>query len=288
MNARRQRIVGFVVVAVLPALLAFTVVRLLRDDGGGAQRAAPSHTGGPAVPPSPAVSDGDVDLAVRFAGSAPGVEPTFMINEKQAAAGPPPEIRDCRRFADWAQRVGGIPVDFTPSHVLSVHARRSLDLNGAWIEAVPVAQVSITEGDGPWVELACRDGAPTPTATPSGEFPSQGEDDSPPVDRPHVLVAGQTIELPMELSEPYDGGDAFPHGVSDYELTVSLEIDGIYRTYRLKNGDSYFRCCGRTTYMGYQAASYEWNLSPPRSLRHCEELRYAEEPPPPTCTVSQR
>ncbi|MFE0590027.1 hypothetical protein [Micromonospora echinospora] len=281
MNARRQKIAGFVIVAILPAMLAFGVVRWSRADDGGPQRATPPGT------VEPAASDGAVDLVARFAGSAQGVDLTFMINEDRAEAGPPPEIRDCERFADWAQRAGGIPVGFQPSHVLVVHARRSLDVNGVSVLAIPVAPVAVTEKDGPWVEMACRDGAPTPTASPVGERPSE-EDDGPPDDKPHVLVAGQTMELPVQLRDPYDHEAALPHGVSDYELEVEMEIDGVYETYRLKNGKSYFRCCGRTTFMGYQAARYEWTLSPSRSLRHCEELRYAEEPPPPTCTVRQR
>ncbi|MFJ6195062.1 hypothetical protein [Micromonospora sp. NPDC092111] len=286
MNAGRRRVAGAVVILVLPAVLAFTVVRLLGTGDGGEHRAAPSDPG------APARTDGSgpaVDVVARFAGPEDGAELTFQIGRDQAEAGPPEDIRDCRRFAEWAARNGGVPVGVEPAHVLSVHARRSLDVNGVSVVAVPVGQVPPTWQDGPWVELACRDATPTPAASPGDPgWPPKQEDSDEQPDRPLVLTAGQTIELPVALDTSYDTGEAFPHGLSDYQLDVRIEIDGITERHRLRNGSSSFRCCGRTTFMGFQAARYEWRLTPSRSLRYCAELRYAEAPPPPKCETRQR
>ncbi|WFE63359.1 hypothetical protein [Micromonospora sp. WMMD714] len=291
MSTGRRQTALLVVVLVLPALLAFGVVRLLGTRDGGRPEAAlpePSSqvgqsgtvgpSGVPASGPGPAV-----DVVARITGTVDGTELTFQATRDVAEAGPPPQVDDCRRFAEWAQRNGGIPVGFEPVHTLSVHARRNLDVNGVSARVVPVGEVGLTEQDGPFVELACRGGTPAPTTTRR-----DGEDDEEFVDRPHVLTAGQTVELPLLLEAPHDTGEAFPHGVVDYQLKVSIGIDGVWEEYLLRNGSAPFRCCGRLTYMGFQAARYEWRLSPARSLRYCAELRYTAEPPPERCEIRQR
>ncbi|MEV6796998.1 hypothetical protein AB0M91_01455 [Micromonospora rifamycinica] len=285
MNTDRRQAAWLVAVLLLPALLAFGVVRLLstRDDGTRRVESplptAPSH---PVDPSGGVDSEPDIDLATRITGTVDGTELTFQITRDRAEAGPPASIGDCRQFAEWAMRNGGIPVGFEPVHTLSVHARRNLDVNGMSVTVVPVGEARLTEQDGPFVELACRDGTPTPTTTPPAE--EEGEV----VDRPHVLTAGQTIELPAPLEAPYDTDEAFPHGLVDYQLKVRIEIDGVVQEHLLRNGSAPFRCCGRLTYMGFQAARYEWRLSPDRSLRYCAELRYTTDPPPAKCATTPR
>lgn len=289
MNTDRRQTALLVVVLVLPALLAFGVVRLLGASDGAQHRAERSEPSGPADPARPVDSGPAVDLAARFTAPQGGTELTFQIARDRAEAGPPPQVTDCRRFAEWAQRSGGVPVAPEPAHLLSVHARRDLDVTGVSVVAVPIAQVTPTEEDGPWVELACRDDAPAPTARASDEGQPSGTEaaDGAP-DRPHVLTTGQTIELPVTLQPPSDTGEVLPHGVSDYRLQVRIEIDGVEEQHLLPEGSASFRCCGRTTFMGFQAARYEWRLSPSRSLRRCAELRYVEEPPLARCETGRR
>ncbi|WP_329017508.1 hypothetical protein OG271_12800 [Micromonospora rifamycinica] len=285
MNTGRRR-TALLVVLVLPALLAFGVVRLLGTRDGGKQQADPTPPANPSypvVPPGAVDSGPAVDLATRITGTRDNTELTFEIARDVAEAGPPPQVDDCRRFAEWAQRNGGIAVGFEPVHTLSVHARRNLDVNGVSARVVPVGEVRLTEQDGPFVELACRDGTPAPTTTRR-----DGDDDEEFVDRPNVLTAGQTVELPLLLEAPHDTDEALPHGVVDYQLKVSIDIDGVSEEHLLRNGSAPFRCCGRLTYMGFQAARYEWRLSPARSLRYCAELRYTTEPPPERCEIRQR
>ncbi|MFJ8686207.1 hypothetical protein [Micromonospora wenchangensis] len=283
-NTGRRQTALLVVVLILPALLAFGVVRLLGARGGTAHRAAPPPPSGPATP-SATVGVGPVlDLTARITGTEDGTGLTFLTTRAKAEAGPPAPVTDCRQFAAWAQRDGGIPVGFAPVHTLSVHARRTLDVGGVSVAAVSVTDVDLSSGDGPWVELACRDAAPAPTATPSaGGLPAGTRDGNP--DRPLVVVAGQTIELPVLLDRPYDSGEVFPHGTVDYQLRVRMEVDGVVEEHRLRNGTVPFRCCGRVTHMGFQAARYEWRVSPERSLRYCAELRWTGQPPPAKCEL---
>ncbi|MEU1884439.1 hypothetical protein [Micromonospora sp. WMMD987] len=299
MNTGRRQTALLVVVLVLPALLAFGVVRVLGTRDGGKRQAdppPPTNLSSPSNPVGPSggvdssgvpASDSGpaVDVAARITGTVDGTELTFQVTRDLAEAGPPPQVDDCRRFAEWAQRNGGIPVGFEPVHTLSVHARRNLDVNGVSARVVPVGEVQLSEQDGPFVELACRDGTPAPTTTRSSRA---GEEDGESVDRPHVLTAGQTVELPLLLEASYDTDEVFPHGVVDYQLKVHIGIDGVSEEHLLRNATAPFRCCGRLTYMGFQAARYEWRLSPARSLRYCAELRYTTEPPPERCEIRQR
>ncbi|MEU1752369.1 hypothetical protein ABZ436_06910 [Micromonospora matsumotoense] len=279
-NTRRRQTALLVVFLILPALLAFGVVRLLGTRDGAAHQAGSSPPSSPAAPSDAVGSGPALDVTARITGTEESTELTFLIARGRAEAGPPTSVTDCRQFAEWAQRNGGVPVGFAPVHTLSVHARRNLDISGVSVLAVQVTEVELAGGDGPWVELACRDDhAPAPTATHPDE-PADGDPD-----RPHVLVAGQAIELPVPLDTPYDTGGAFPHGTVDYQLRVRMDIDGVVEEHRLRNGGSPFRCCGRSTYMGFRSARYEWRVSPPRSLRYCAELRYAVHPPPPKCAL---
>ncbi|QDY05960.1 hypothetical protein FJK98_01310 [Micromonospora sp. HM134] len=283
-NTGRRQTALLVVALVLPALLAFGVVRLLGARDGAGHRAASPPPSGPASP-SDAVGVGPVlDVTARITGTEDGTELTFLTTRARAEAGPPAPVTDCRQFAGWAQRDGGIPVGVAPVHALSVHARRTLDIGGVSVAAVSVTDVDLSGGDGPWVELACRDDAPAPATTPSGSGRPAGRWEGDP-GRPRVLVAGQTIELPAPLGPPYDGGEVFPHGTVDYQLRVRMEIDGVVEEHRLRNGDVPFRCCARVTHMGFQAARYEWRVSPARSLRYCAELRWTGQPPPPKCEL---
>ncbi|MGX4657813.1 hypothetical protein ACWCHM_29450 [Micromonospora sp. SCSIO 07396] len=275
-----------VVILILPALLAFGGVRLLGTRDSGEREAEPPLPSSPVVPSHPVIPSGavdsgpDIDLSARITGTRHGTELTFLISRDRAAVGPPPQIRDCRRFAEWAVQNGGIPTGFEPIHTLSMHARRNVDVSGVSATVVPIAKVQLTEQDGPFAELACRDDTPAPTAT------RRNEDEA--LDRPHVLTAGQTIELSVPLKTSYDTGETFPHGVVDYQLKVRIEIDGAVREHLLRNGSAPFRCCGRTTAVGYKAARYEWRLAPVRSLRYCAELRYPMPPPPEECAIRQR
>ncbi|MGY3520666.1 hypothetical protein ACVMYR_30675 [Micromonospora sp. PTRAS2] len=285
-------LVRVVAIGVLPAVLAFAAVYALRsgdsDSGGdrggdraGAGRAtassgAPAGAGGqPATSAGPA---GAVELAATLSGTAYSTELTFEVPEARARVSPPEWVRDCVRFAAWARDNGGVPVGPEPVHTLTLRARRSVDVQVAAVRAVPIAQVDRAGEQGPWVELACRDGVASPAASPPGRWRGGG--------MPHPLAAGQTVEVPVELDRLDESGspvDPFPGGVSDYRLRVELEVDGVPQTYDLRDGDRDFRCCGRITYMGYQAARYEWTLAPARALRYCAELRYTGKPPPRTC-----
>lgn len=276
-----RRLVRVVAIGVLPAVLAFAAVYALRSgDDDGNHRAEPGRTtatGG--VPPAASAGPaGAVELAATLSGTAYSTELTFEVPEARARVSPPEWVRDCGRFAAWARDNGGVPVGVEPVHTLTLRARRSVDVQVAAVRAVPVAQVDRAGEQGPWVELACRDGVASPAASPPGRWRGGG--------MPHPLAAGQTLEVPVELDGLDESGspvDPFPGGVSDYRLRVELEVDGVPQTYDLRDGDRDFRCCGRITYMGYQAARYEWTLAPARALRYCAELRYTGKPPPRTC-----
>ncbi|MDI5939903.1 MULTISPECIES: hypothetical protein [unclassified Micromonospora] len=291
MSAGRP-LVRVVAIGVLPAVLAFAAVYALRsgdgDGDGGSDRARPARTAATGGPPAPAGASGQpagstgpagaVELAATLSGTAYSTELTFEVPEARARVSPPEWVRDCVRFAAWARDNGGVPVGPEPVHTLTLRARRSVDVQVAAVRAVPVAQVDRAGEQGPWVELACRDGVASPAASPPGRWRGGG--------MPHPLAAGQTLEVPVELDGLDESGgpvDPFPGGVSDYRLRVELEVDGVPQTYNLRDGDRDFRCCGRITYMGYQAARYEWTLAPARALRYCAELRYTGKPPPRTC-----
>ncbi|KIR66357.1 hypothetical protein [Micromonospora haikouensis] len=286
-----RRLLRVVAIGVLPAVLAFAAVYALRsgNDGGGDRvepgrttatgGAPPDRAGAGRRPAASAGPAGAVELAATLSGTAYSTELTFEVPEARARVSPPEWVHDCGRFAAWARDNGGVPVGPEPVHTLTLRARRSVDVQVATVRAVPVARVDRPREQGPWVELACRDGVASPAASPPGRWRG-GE-------MPHPLAAGQTLEVPVELDGLDESGgpvDPFPSGVSDYRLRVELEVDGVPRTYDLRDGDRDFRCCGRITYMGYQAARYEWTLSPARALRYCAELRYTGEPPPRTCT----
>ncbi|RGC69123.1 hypothetical protein C5N14_10180 [Micromonospora sp. MW-13] len=284
MSAGRNRLVRLVAVGVLPAMLAFVVVHALRA-GDGEDHRGRSSGGGDVDATGPAEA---LDLTATLVGTRYQREPTFQVRQERAAVSPPPEVRDCRQFAAWAQREGGVPAGPDPVHILSLHARRSVDVQFIGVVAVPVAQPSL-DTQGPWVELACRDAAPAatgpPAATSSPAATSFPADDGPAYvgAQRHVLTAGQAVELPVDLDPPSGPDRAFPPGIADYYLQVRMEVDGVEQTRELRNGTGYFRCCGRTTFMGFQAARYEWTLSPARVLRYCAELRYVDRPPPRTC-----
>ncbi|MFI1195054.1 hypothetical protein ACH4T9_17580 [Micromonospora sp. NPDC020750] len=278
MSGRHRRLTRLVAVGVLPAVLAFAVVRALGsgDGGGGGHQAAPPGTmdAGPV---------GALDMTATLVGTRHSTELAFQVREEQARNGPPQDVRDCRQFAAWAQREGGIVVGWDPVHALSLHARRAVDVNVFSVLPVPVAEVPLTEENGPWVELACRDAA-GPLTVPGPVAGSPRAD--PADDTPHALAAGQRVELLVgpEMAWSDEGKvKAFPSGVVEYHLEVRLGVDEGSETLRLRNGTGPFRCCGRVTFMGFQAARYEWTLSPARTLRYCPELRYADEPPPRTC-----
>ncbi|MFF3855983.1 hypothetical protein [Micromonospora sp. NPDC002575] len=283
-----RRLFRVVAIGVLPAVLAFAAVSALRSGDGG-DRAGPGRTtatggvppgraDGSGQPAGSAGSGGAVELAATLSGTAYSTELTFEVPQARARVGPPEWVRDCGQFAAWARDNGGVPVGAEPVHTLTLRARRSVDVQVNAVRAVQVARVNRAGEQGPWVELACRDATASPTASPPGRRRG-GE-------LPHPLAAGQTLEIPVELDGLDESGSPaapFPGGVSDYRLRVELEVDGTPRTFDLRDGDRDFRCCGRITYMGYQAARYEWTLSPARALRYCAELRYAGKPPPRTC-----
>ncbi|WP_431974826.1 hypothetical protein [Micromonospora haikouensis] len=288
-----RRLVRVVAIGVLPAVLAFAAVYALRSgdsdsDSGGDRAGAGRATASGGAPPAPAGAGGQpaasagpagaVELAATLSGTAYSTELTFEVPEARARVSPPEWVRDCGRFAAWARDNGGVPVGVEPVHTLTLRARRSVDVQVTAVRAVPVARVDRAGEQGPQVELACRDGRASPAASPPGRWRGG--------DMPHPLAAGQTLEVPVELDGLDEAGtpvDPFPGGVSDYRLRVELEVDGVPQTYDLRDGDRDFRCCGRITYMGYQAARYEWTLAPARALRYCAELRYTGEPPPRTC-----
>jgi hypothetical protein len=286
MSASRRRLVLLVSIWILSGVLAFTAVRMLRPDYGEDHRGQPSNTTDAGAPwAGPAGAAPAVDLAATLVGTRYSPELTFQVTEDLARVGPPPHVADCRQFSAWVQQNGGIATGREPVHVLSMRARRHVDVLIFSVRVIPVAQVRLTAEQGPWVELACRDSGPDPTVLPTADSSrmAQGSDA-----KPHVLAAGQTLDLPTDLAATYGTEESFPPGASDYYLEVTMEVDGVVESRELRNGASYYRCCGRTTFMGYQSARYEWNLSPSRTLRYCAELRYTGEPPPRTCVTSQR
>ncbi|MEO3777533.1 hypothetical protein ABGB16_11940 [Micromonospora sp. B11E3] len=261
----------------LSCALSFALLQALLDVTGRDRPTGPPGAAAPGGPASPGttVSSADaVELTATLAGTRYSDELTFEVPERQARTVPPPQVRDCRQFASWARRNGAVPVGGEPVHLLTVHAARSVDVVIHSVVAVPVAQVPRDQEQGPRVELACRESRPTPTVTPDVR-----------TDRgPHVLAPGQTVRLLVDLADPEPAGLSFPAGVSRYHLRVDLEVDGVTQVRELRDeAGGYFRCCGRITFMGYQAARYEWTLSPTPTLRYCPELRYADEPPPRVC-----
>ncbi|WP_416906131.1 hypothetical protein [Micromonospora echinospora] len=253
MNARRRGALLLATFA-LSWAVSFAAIQALRDDDHrpalppGAAATDSPHSAAPTASSADAVS-----LTATLTGTRHSDELAFEVTEARARTVPPAEVRDCNQFATWAQRDGALPVGLEPVHVLTVRAERSVDVSVHGVEAVPVAQIRREREQGPWVELTCRDGRPTPTAAP----------DARDVAGPHVLVPGQTIRLPVDLTGPGSAGDTFPTGGWSYYLRVDLEVDGVPQRRELRDeAGGPFHCCGRTTFMGYQAARYEWTISP--------------------------
>ncbi|MFI6824145.1 hypothetical protein ACIBJE_24870 [Micromonospora sp. NPDC050187] len=280
MSARR-RVALLLATFALSWALSFAVIEALRDDGDDDRPALPPGAAATGSPPSAGTTASSADavsLTATLTGTRHSHELALEVTEPQARMVPPPQVRDCRQFASWAQREGALPVGFEPVHLLTIRAERSVDVAIHGVVAVPVAQILREREQGPWVELACRQDPPTPTATP--EVRDNGE--------PHVLVPGQTIRLVVDLSDPESAAATFPGGGWNYYLRVDLEIDGVTRSYELRDeAGEHFRCCGRTTFMGYQAARYEWTISPKPTLRYCPELNYVDKPPPRVCQARE-
>ncbi|MEV4117992.1 hypothetical protein [Micromonospora sp. NPDC049645] len=282
-----RRLRQFLAVWVLPAVLVFTAVYTLRAHRDHLQNSPPSVTGNP--PSTKALPSGDataidpgrlLDLTAPISGYA-GAEPTLLVTEEAARTSPPEYIRDCVRFMEWAQQQGGMPVNINPVHLLSLTAHDRVDVEVVQVEATYVRDVDPPDQEHTWVELSCRDAAPRKSTSPTNEPASDGTDR-----RSYPLNAGQTAErlIDVDKVQAPDPGKLGWHDPFEYYLRVELLVDGKPQVHQLANGSTNFRCCGRSTFMGYQSAGYEWTLTPTRALRYCAELRYSEQPRPRTCT----
>ncbi|RKR92998.1 hypothetical protein BDK92_7495 [Micromonospora pisi] len=284
MSRRLRRIL---VVWVLPAVLVFTAVYTLRTNGDHLRGSPPSVNGNSPSTNAPASGDAapiapgrPLDLTAPISGYE-GAEPTLLVTEEAARTIPPEYVRDCAQFMEWAQQQGGMPVNINPVHLLSLTARDRVDVEVVQVEAEYVRDVEPPEEEHTWVELSCRDAEPRESTSPT-DAPAPGGADQ----GSYPLNAGQTLEHLVNVDEvqPPDSGRLGWHDPFEYYLEVELLVDGVPQVHRLANGSTNFRCCGRTTFMGYQSAGYEWTLTPTRTLRYCAELRYSEQPPPRTCT----
>ncbi len=274
MSGRWRRRALLMTVWILAAVATFTTARMLRTDDSG-------DRGKPQVAATDAAGvDGAIDVTAAFNLAVHSPETTWQITEDQARKGPPREVENCRQFAAWAQQNGAIQVGIEPIHILSLQARRPIDALSISVEAKPVAPTRPRPEEGPWVAMTCRNDGSGPKASPVGGL--RPESEVSPIE-PYVLSEGQTLELPVTLSS-----ELFPSKVSDYVLEAIIEVDGVLESHELRNGNGYYRCCGRITFMGYLSATYEWTLSPVRHLRQCEELRYVGKPPPQKCSISNR
>lgn len=275
MNTSWRRRALFLTIWLLSATLSFVLLQSVLDDDNndGRDRRPPMVSpGSPASVGTMSGTSGGVELTVTLTDIYDEAA-TFMVPERQARAVPPPHVQDCRQFASWAYRNGAIPVGAEPGHLLTMRAGHIADVVIESIEAVPIAEVLIEPEQGPWVSLSCREASSARTSAPN-----YGTDDG-----WYRLLPGHEVRVPVEL-EGRGGEPPFPSGVWEYYLRVHLLVDGVEQVRELRDEEGRnFRCCGRTTFMGFLAAQYEWTLSPTRTLRYCAEQRWVHEPPPLVC-----